>query len=138
MSYFSDVLLGAGALGAAIYCLILSRRLRALTTLDSTLGSAIALLSAQVDELSTALRGAEAAAVNASERLVTQSDRAEQICNRMELLAAALHDVPESATVPVHAPVRHIEPVISDQFTEAIPNRNRLLRRRQATSLGVA
>lgn len=97
MDFLADLLLASGAFGAAAYCLVLARRLRALTRLDSGMGSAIALLSAQVDELARALAATRAAAQAASGGLSAQTERAEGAARRLELLIAALHDLPESA-----------------------------------------
>lgn len=100
MGFLSDILLAGGAFGAAIFCMVLSRRLKALTGLDSGMGAAIAVLSAQVDDLNRALAGAQAAAQGASGQLGQQTERAEAACRRLELLIAALHDLPEADPPP--------------------------------------
>ena len=56
MNYLSDLLLTAAALGAAVYCAILSRRLKALGTLEGGVGGAIAGGRSFLG-LSTELRG---------------------------------------------------------------------------------
>lgn len=104
MDLIADVLLGAGAIGAAVYCAVLSRRLRRLTQLEGGMGSAIAVLSAQVDELTGALAGAQSAAERSARALETQTARAEAALARMELVMAALHDLPDPArTTPPDA-----------------------------------
>lgn len=95
MDFVADLLLAGGAFSAAAFCLVLSRRLKALTALDSGMGAAIAVLSAQVDDLTRALRAAQEAAQGTSGRLMAQTDRAEAACRRLELLVASLHDLPE-------------------------------------------
>ena len=95
MAYLSDLLVAAAALGAALYCFILSRRLQALTRLDGGLGSAIALLSAQVDDLSRALRQARDGAESEAAALDAKIARAEAACGRLDLLLASLHDLPD-------------------------------------------
>ena len=45
MGILADIAIGSGALLAAAYCMLLSRRLRAFTRLDGDVGRAIALLS---------------------------------------------------------------------------------------------
>jgi hypothetical protein len=104
MGFLSDLLLAGGSLGAAIFCYVLARRLRALTGLDSSLGTAIAVLSAQVDDLTRALRSAQDAAQGTSGQLVAQTERAEAVSKRLELLVAALHDLPEPGQAPTAAP----------------------------------
>lgn len=51
MEFFADILLVAAASGAGIYCFVLSRRLTRLNDLENGFGSAVAVLSAQVDDL---------------------------------------------------------------------------------------
>ena len=62
MSIIADILLVAGALGAGLYCFVLSNRLRRFTDLENGVGGAVAILSAQVDDLATALASAEGSA----------------------------------------------------------------------------
>ena len=76
MEYLSDLLLTAAALGAATYCAVLSRRLRALGALEGGMGSAIAVLSAQVDDLARSLKSAQEATGRAGGRLEGQTARA--------------------------------------------------------------
>jgi len=95
MELIADILLGAGALGAAAYCLVLSRRLAAFTRLESGMGGAIAVLSAQVDDMTRALDRARGAANGSAEALEGRTRRAEQAAERLELLLASMHDLPE-------------------------------------------
>jgi len=97
MDYIADIFLAAGALAAAFYCNVLSRRLRRFTDLEHGVGGAIAVLSVQVDELSKALRQAENASSSSAQILSTQSDKADAVSKRLELLIASLHDLPEPA-----------------------------------------
>jgi hypothetical protein len=95
MAFISDILLGAGAIGAACYCLVLARRLRGLTQLESGMGAAIAVLSAQVDDLTKALAAARSASDGAVSTLDDRTRRAEAAAARIDLLLASLHDLPE-------------------------------------------
>ncbi|MDA9207977.1 hypothetical protein N9O61_03735 [Octadecabacter sp.] len=97
MAFIADILLAAGAMSAALYCFILSRRLRRFTDLEQGVGGAIAVLSVQVDDLSKALQKAEAATAASANGLATQSRSAEAAAKRLELLMASLHDLPEPA-----------------------------------------
>lgn len=89
-----DLLLGFAALSAAVYCLILSRRLRALTRIDGSLGGAVAVLSAQVDALTEALDTARDASDSLRSDLRGQTAEASSAARRLELLLASLHDLP--------------------------------------------
>ncbi len=95
MAEIADILLVAGAVGAAVYCLILSRRLRRFTDLEKGVGGAVAVLSAQVDDLTRTLTRAQGAASTSVATLHGASDRAETAAKRIELLLASLHDLPE-------------------------------------------
>jgi hypothetical protein len=108
----SDILLGAGAIGAALYCLVLSRRLRRLNDLEGGVGGAVAVLSAQVDDLTQTLHRAEAAARTQVATLAEGAMRAEAAAQRLALLMASLHDLPEAGEAPEAPPatpvfVRH-------------------------------
>lgn len=96
MSLIADILMAAGSFGAAIYCYILSGRLKKFTTLESGMGSAIAVLSAQVDDMTRALEQARNAATGSAEGLQSLTTRAEAGASRLELLMASLHDLPEA------------------------------------------
>jgi hypothetical protein len=89
MTIIADIAIGAGALLAAAYCMLLSRRLRAFTRLDGDVGRAIALLSTQVDQLTRALTAAEAGSTARESALKAQIAAAEQAARRLELLMAA-------------------------------------------------
>lgn len=94
MEMFADIAIGVGALLAAAYCMLLSRRLRNFTRLDGDVGRAIALLSTQVDQLTRALSAAEAGSAAREQTLREQISAAEQAARRLELLMAA--DRPEA------------------------------------------
>lgn len=95
MQFISDFLLGAGALAAAVYCLVLSRRLQKFTQLESGMGGAIAVLSAQVDDMTKALEKAQATAKSSVTTLESMTGRAEEVAEKLELLLASMHDIPD-------------------------------------------
>lgn len=96
MEIIADLLLGAGALGAGLFCYVLSHKLRSFSTLETGMGGAIAVLSAQVDDMTRALEQARTAAGDSTVTLRTLTERAEASAQRLELLLASLHDLPES------------------------------------------
>lgn len=116
MQLISDILLAAGAFGAAVYCYVLAGRLRRFQTLETGMGGAIAVLSAQVDDMTRALDQARGAAGNSAAGLEALTARAESVAARLELLVAAMHDLPEAAAEEAGEGVR----------------RSRVLRRRRA------
>ncbi|MCL4674826.1 MAG: hypothetical protein KJZ59_02070 [Pararhodobacter sp.] len=144
MNFLSDLLLAAAAFGAAAYCFILSRRLTALGSLEGGMGSAIAILSSQVDDLTRLLKTAQQTAGSTGSQLGDQTARAEAVARRLELLMASMHDLP-SASPPAsdRAPTRwpadagqrrapNETPVTDDdEGADAPPARARILRRRR-------
>jgi hypothetical protein len=91
----ADILLVGGALGAGLYCFVLARRLNRFNDLETGVGGAVAVLSAQVDDLTRTLNAAQSTAGNSSETLVALTQRAEGVAQRLELLVAAMHDLPD-------------------------------------------
>jgi hypothetical protein len=109
----ADSLLIAGALGAGFYCLVLSRRLRRFNDLEKGVGGAVAVLSAQVDDMTKTLDKAQRAAVSSTGSLDQLTERAESAAKRLELLVASMHDLPEPpkpSTLPAAAPEPDIAP----------------------------
>jgi hypothetical protein len=100
----ADILLVAGAIGAAFYCLILSRRLQRFNDLEKGVGGAVAVLSAQVDDLRRTLDAARSQSEETAAGLQMLTQRAEATAKRLELLMASLHDLP-SEPAPAAAPV---------------------------------
>lgn len=97
MTLIADFMLAAGAFATALYCLVLSRRLKRFTTLETGMGGAIAVLSAQVDDMTKALEKARASAQTSSSGLESQVRRAEAASARLDLILASLHDLPGDA-----------------------------------------
>jgi hypothetical protein len=95
MDLIADVLLTAGAFGAGLYCYILALRLKRFTTLETGMGGAIAVLSAQVDDMTRALEAAQSSATGSVSSLELLAERAEAASRRLELLLASLHDLPQ-------------------------------------------
>lgn len=119
MSFLIDIVIATAALLAAAYCMLLSRRLRALTRLDGDVGKAIAVLSHQVDELTKALHAAEQSNNRANTALDQQIERADATARRLELMMAAHQASPSDATAKTNlsaaAPRTMAEP---DSMTE--------------------
>lgn len=100
MVLLADILLAGGALLAALYCMILSRRLRRFTDLESGIGSAVKLLSAKADALDKSVKAAQANAAQSVNTLEDVSSRAEAAARHLELLVASLHSLPDAAAPP--------------------------------------
>ena len=110
MELIADIFLIAGALAAAFYCIVLSRRLSRFNDLEKGVGGAIAVLSAQVDDMTKALSSAQGTAQGSTEALEGLTDRAEAVAKRLELLVASMHDLPVEGTAPAAPPPKPPEP----------------------------
>lgn len=107
MDLIADILLAAGALGAGLYCFILARRLTRFNDLENGVGGAVAVLSAQVDDLTKTLVAAQKSAGASTETLTELTGRAEGVAKRLELMVASMHDIPSQQEQP---PVAAAEP----------------------------
>lgn len=94
MELIADILLAAGALGAAFYCFVLGKRLSKFNDLEKGVGGAVAVLSSQVEDLKSTLEAAQSTAAASAETLTDLNVRAESISKRLELQMAAMHDLP--------------------------------------------
>ena len=120
MSLIADIFLIAGALGAAIYCVVLSRRLRRFTDLEKGVGGAVAVLSAQVDDMTKALQSAQSSAAATSGTLDGLTSRAEDAARRLELLVASMHDLPATEK-PAEKPTGEAETFAAAPAERDIP-----------------
>ncbi len=104
MEVIADILMAAGAIGAAVYCIVLAGRLKRFNNLQNGVGGAVAVLSAQVDDMTKTLRQAQRAAVTSSVNLTELTERAEEVAKRLELMLATMHDLPGETPAPPEAP----------------------------------
>ncbi len=118
MEFIINMMVALGALAAAAYCMLLSRRLRALTRLDGDIGKAIAILSQQVDALSRALQAAEKTSAQSNVALEQQISRADATARRLELLMAA-HQTTDKRSI---AEERRSNPDIDEPYGSDRPN----------------
>lgn len=109
MDLIADILLASGAIGAGLYCLVLGRRLNRFNDLEKGVGGAVAVLSAQVDDLTKTLSVAQSTASASARTLTDLTDRAEAMSQRIELQIASLHDLPSPSAV------EQPEPIVSTQ-----------------------
>ena len=104
MDIIADILLVAGAFGAGFYCFVLSRRLARFNDLEKGVGGAVAVLSAQVDDLTKTLEAAQTVANTSTSSLDGLTDRAENVAKRLELLVASMHDLADEPAAPKPKP----------------------------------
>jgi hypothetical protein len=115
MELVADILLIAGALGAGVYCVVLSRRLNRFTNLENGVGGAIAVLSSHVDDMTKALDVARTATSSSAESLESLTGRAEGVAQRLELLVASMHDLPVDSQKPNMTPEEETEVIGLDK-----------------------
>lgn len=97
MALIADIFLIAGALGAAFYCFVLSRKLNQFRSMETGVGGAISSLSAQVSEMTRALESAKSEAHISTSSLNDSARRAEEAATELRTL---LERVPESGPAP--------------------------------------
>lgn len=112
LTMIADMLLVAGALGAGLYCFVLSRRLRKFNDLEQGVGGAVAVLSSQVDDLTQTLKSAQTAAVHSTDSLSELTERAEGVSRRLEMMMASMHDLPD-VTAPSQSSAPDVQPPAS-------------------------
>lgn len=118
MTLIADILMISGALGAAFYCMVLSRRLRKFSDLEQGVGGAVAVLSVQVDDMTKTIAKAEKSAVESAERLNALTARAETAARKLELMIAAMHDLPVDTD---SAKPAKVEPEVKAPKAEVAP-----------------
>ncbi|MCB1366713.1 MAG: hypothetical protein KDK00_03030 [Rhodobacteraceae bacterium] len=104
MSMIADGLLLFAAMTAALYCHLLSRRLKRLGDTDKGLGGVISTLTIQVDQMKAALDGVRADQARRADELQALSARAEAAARHLHLQLASLHDDPPPAAPPAPRP----------------------------------
>lgn len=138
MDLIADILLVAGAVGAAFYCFVLGRRLRKFNDLEKGVGGAVAVLSGQVDDLSKTLIAARNVAAASTENLTSTTERAERTVKQLELLMASLHDVPTEPTRTSHHVAEFTEPAPPPPPVEEVPSSEPMFVRRSASLNGAS
>ena len=114
MELIADILLVSATLAASVYCVVLSKRLRRFTDLEKGVGGAIAVLSAQVDDMTKTLKKAQDSAQGSATSLAGLTDRAEDAARKLELLVASMHDIPDPVQPGGRAEIH--EPPAAGQF----------------------
>lgn len=104
MRLIADILMIAGTFSVAVYCIVLARRLSRFTDLEKGVGGAIAVLSAQVDDMTKMLTKAQKTAAGSAANLENLTARAEDAAKRLELLMASMHDLPQPEKPHVTVP----------------------------------
>ncbi len=118
MEIIADILMIAGAIGAGFYCFVLGRRLNRFNDLEKGVGGAVAVLSAQVDDLTKTLSAAQQTASKSAETLTELTARAEDTSRCLELQMASLHDIPSTyEPTPPHpqTPATKTSPVATSE-----------------------
>lgn len=97
LGLISDLLLLAATLGMAVWCQVLTKRLKAFDSLDTGLGDTIESLSLQVDDLKASLAATTERTDDRDARLRAVNTAADDRIGRMEMLLASLEDLEADA-----------------------------------------
>lgn len=124
MELIADILLAAGAVGAGLYCFILGRRLNRFNDLEKGVGGAVAVLSAQVDDLTKTLTAAQTTAQASAHTLTELTGRAEGFSRKLELQMASLHDINENISAQSVDPKSVNNPIQSPHASQPMFTRN--------------
>lgn len=92
MELIADGLLFIATMVAALYCLVLSRRLRRLTNMDAGVGEAITAMSTRVDEMNNALTSSQKSTQKAVADLDTRLAAAKAVLTKLEAATSASRD----------------------------------------------
>jgi hypothetical protein len=94
--------------------------------LDQDLGSAIAVLSKQVDEMTTVLAEAKETAGNSSAQLDQMTTRAEDVAGKLEIMLGALEDLPDLIPVEPEAKIVPEVPDVTEQSSVFVRHSKRI------------
>lgn len=115
LGLISDVLLLAATGGMALWCRVLTKRLKAFNDLDTGLGGTIAALKLQADDLQASIAVATEHAHDRGAALDEATTRADDRIGRMEMLLTSLEDLEAEAADRLLA-----EPTVDE--TVFVPN----------------
>lgn len=115
MTLIADILMISGAFGAALYCMILSRRLSKFSDLDGGVGKAIADLNLEVAELARTLQAAREASSASAETLSALTERAESVAQRLEVHLAQTDNTGPTLKRTAPEPVAKPRPPVAEK-----------------------
>lgn len=121
MELIADILLIAGAIGAGFYCFVLGRRLKKFNSLENGVGGAVAVLSAQVEDLRSTLTEAQKTAATSAETLSDMTMRAQEMADRLELQMASMHDIPELPSKSERSNPQPVMPTLKERQSPSEP-----------------
>lgn len=96
MAFISDILMVLGAATVAIYCAVLSRRLKRFTNLDGEIGVAISNLSQQIETLNLSVKRTQHEGRQSILKIRKETQNAHQAAHHLELLIASLQNLPKA------------------------------------------
>jgi hypothetical protein len=97
MQLIFDFILLAASAAAAVYCFVLSARLKKLNDVRSGLGASVVSMSAMLDQTRLTLEQSKRATMETEQRLRAVIEHAEKIAPEIEILLDAVAESAESA-----------------------------------------
>jgi hypothetical protein len=123
MQLIFDLILLAASAAAAVYCFVLSARLKKLNDVRSGLGASVVSMSAMLDQTRLTLEQSKRATVETEQRLRAVIEHAEKIAPEIEILLDAVAESAESAESGIEnrrrAALADIRKALTDPRVEA-------------------
>jgi len=123
MQLIFDFILLAASAAAAVYCFVLSARLKKLNDVRSGLGASVVSMSAMLDQTRLTLEQSKRATVETEQRLRAVIEHAEKIAPEIEILLDAVAESAESAESGIEnrrrAALADIRKALTDPRVEA-------------------
>lgn len=97
LTLISDLLLIFATIGLAVWCRLLTVRLRGFDDIDKGVEATIAALRLQVEDLTTSVAAAAADTADRAATITAANAQADDRIGRMEILLASLEDLEEKS-----------------------------------------
>lgn len=98
----TDIAIFLVSFAACIYCIVLSRRLKALQNTKDGLGATITALSTSITQMSSTTQDTRIRVESMATRLAHLISEAEKTCQKLEATIASVDNAKSSATDEVH------------------------------------
>lgn len=137
----TDIAIFLVSFAACVYCIVLSRRLKALQNTKDGLGATITALSTSISQMSATTQDTRVRVESMATRLAHLISEAEKTCQRLEETIASVDTAKASATDEVHTAQMDLYVMmrtVLDQSKERIAEMTGLMRQMRVMSDEVA
>jgi len=133
----TDIAIFLVSFAACIYCIVLSRRLKALQNTKDGLGATITALSTSIAQMSSTTQDTRVRVESMATRLAHLIAEAEKVCRRLEETIASVDTAKASATDEVHTAQMDLYVMmrtVLDQSKERVAEMTGLMRQMRTMS----